>query len=402
MKTTIFATIFLFVCLFLTIQIVAIPKAKKDIEAIFTKYGFSSVQIKEAQFNINGLTIPLIKLDKDGFSKIENMQATIFWPTYIFKPEINAIDASNIHVASTTKEIAQNINVIKKLMLNIKSKDDIKRISFKKLTWDVSTQYGPIRLQGDVDYYNRSVQTLLLNLYAEQNQLAFNSQWQFESNENNEIYAQGNFSDLKVNMPPFVLNRGNGWASLSPEDGLTAQMDAGNGTLFKLPLQSINLISSSNDDYHDLIIRSKVTGNIGTTLSADVRVSKNINSQDFNMRFQSNDFLALSDYLSQKSVISNSLKEKITFEILLFTADYLKDRRFADGPWPFEINVSNQNSDTATGVFLFYPNSQEMRGSAQGDVPMIDFLKTILAKEGQESSDNIIRLDENLKTYFIQ
>jgi len=380
----------------------AIPKAENDVQEYLSKYGFKNTSLKETKFDFDGLRVQKIQLGDGGFSKLQNVKAYIFWPTYIFRPKIKSIYIENIQISSTTDEILKSMRLMQRNILKLKSENNIKTITAPNIIWDISTQYGPIRFNGDLKYINQTTQKLLLNLSAAQHQLAFNSKWQIEETEDNKIYAEAEFSELKTNMPPISLNRGNGWISFSSDAGLSGQMDAGSGTLIGLPLQSINVITNSKDDYYSLIIRSGVSGNKETDLSADIKFSNNIESQNFNFRLSSTDFPSLLEYLLQQEIIDSPVKEKNSSEKLLFIASYLQDKRFADGPWPFEITASNDDKNSTNGVFLLYPKTQEIRGTAQGDENIISFFKTLLNQENNDNQENIIRLDENLKNYIFQ
>ncbi len=395
-----FISLFTFiVCLFLLIQFVAIPKAKTNIENILTNFGLQNIDINDVQFNLGGLTIPQVTLDNDGFNRIENMNVTLFWPTYLVKPEITKIYFDTIKISSTTQEIIDSLDKIKRRIMMIDTQQTINIVSAPKIIWDISTKFGAIRINAALDFKNGD--DLKLDIKAAQNQLAFNSQWEAKIIDKNNIDAQGTFTDMKLNMPPFTLNRADGWASYDIKNGFSGQLNAGSGTFLTLPLQSVSIAASAKENYYPVIIRSQITGNPTSNIYADLNISNNIDAQDFNFRFESTQFEMLLDYLLQRKLISPQLAEQSNLERFLFIANFLKDRRFVDGPWPFSIMVSDQVYKDVNGVFLFYPNTQMMRGSVQGNEDIISFLKLFLSKD-QDTSDNIIRFDDDLKQYLIQ
>lgn len=386
-------------CFFVSVQFIAIPKAKNNVANILTTYGFQNATFDSAKINIDGFTIPQIILDDDGFNSIENMKVTLFWPTYLIKPEISNIHFETIKISSTTQEIINNVNRVKRIIMMPNTHRFIDSISAPKIIWDISTKFGAIRLNADLNL--KQGQELNLDIKAAQNQLAFESQWIAKFIDKNNIDVQGNFTDMKLNMPPFALNRADGWASFDKNSGFSGQLNAGNGAFLTLPLQSVSIAASTKDNYYPVIIRSQITGNPTSNIYADLNLSNDINAQDFNFRFESTKFQSLLDYLLQRNFISPPLADQNNLERFLFTATFLKDRRFVDGPWPFSIMASDQIYKDVNGVFLFYPHTQMMRGSAQGSKDIISFLKLILSKI-EEPGDDIIRFDDDLKKYLIQ
>ena len=51
-----------------------------------------------------------------------------------------------------------------------------------------------------------------------------------------------------------------------------------------------------------------------------------------------------------------------------------------------------------TGTFLVYPNDMQIRGSAETDINMTNDIKSLLSLTDEQVSDNVLRLDGNLKS----
>ncbi len=385
-------------CIFLTIKFVAVPKATSKVEDILIHYGFQNADIKDVQFNFDGFTIPKIILDDEGFNVIENLKVGLFWPTYLITSEIENIKFKKIKISSTTKEIINNFNLLKRKFLRFDAFPSLDLISAPQIIWDISTRYGAIRINAALDFKDNS--DLLLDINAAQHQLAFDSQWNAKIIDQNHIDLQGTFTNMKLNMPPFTLNRADGWVSYNDKNGISGQLNAGSGTFLTLPLQSINIAASTKENYYPVIIRSQITGNPTSNIYADINLSNNIEYQDFNFRFVSTNYQNLLKYLNQRNIVSADLVKQNNLERFLFTADFLKERRFVDGPWPFSIMASDQIYKDVNGVMLFYPDTQTLRGSAQGNKDIVSFLKFLFSKS-EETGDEVIRFDDDMKKYLI-
>lgn len=388
--------LFIFILLvvsFTYFHFVALPNAKENIEKQFKSIGFETAKIDGIHYKIDGLHISKIYLDKNHFSEVTNIKLEFIWPLFLFKSEINSLQIQKLQIITTTQELYDEITTIKPRYLSSWPNTTIHNLAI-----NIGTSKEPIRISGKLQS-NATEQGKDINiaLAANEDNLSFNSQINGHINHN-DINLDGNFSELKLNMYPASLSRGNGWLSIQKNDeqlDVSAEMNAGSGKFFNLPLQSISIASGTQENSFPVIFRSNISGNETTSLSADIDFAQKIEHQDFNIRFKSDKFQSLLTYLSAQNIIDAPKIASADFEKLLVEMQFLKERRFADGPWPFELTIDNQGDKSASGVFLLYPDKFDLRGSAQGDKDILVFLSQFI--KGDEMEGDILRVEENIK-----
>ena len=398
MKKLLISIFVLLLASFTYVHLIALPKAKENIERQFKSIGFEAPEIESIHYKADGLHIPKIYLDKNRFNEVTNAKLEFIWPQFLFKSEINALKIQKLQIITTTQELYDEITTIKPRYLSSWPNTTIYNLAI-----NIGTSREPIRVSGKLQSNTiEQGKNIDLTLSANEDNLSFNSHINGDLN-NNDISLDANFSELKLNMYPASLSRGNGWLSIQKNDqelDVSAEMNAGSGKVFNLPLQSINITSGTQENSFPVIFRSNISGNETTSLSADIDFAQKIENQDFNIRFKSDDFQDLLTYLSAQNIINEQKTTSVDFEKLLVEMKFLKERRFADGPWPFELTTSNQDDKSASGIFLLYPDKFDLRGSAQGDKDILSFLSQFIKEDDMDG--DILRVEKNIKDYIFK
>ena len=403
MKKILFLTIILLCISAAVFYFYALPKVQSQIETKLSAFGFKDLAIEGAKIHLDGISIKNITLDKDNFSNIQNLKTNIFWPEYLFTSKINSIEIENLNISLTTEELIANTSYIHRSLSKHLGTLDIDTFTIHNLVIDLSTQYGAIRTASTIkkQLIDGSFQYDIA-AKAEQHQLSFTSEIAAVENDN-KLNIEGKVDGLKINMPPLTINRASGWLSFdnATNNSFSAQLDAGSGRVLGIPLQSISILSSQQQDYFPVILRSNITGNKSAKLQADIHISNKIDNQHMNIEFKSADMKNLITYLTSNNILKQKSFNALPNEYQL-SINYLKERRFDKGPWPFEIKATNLGNDSAKGVFLIYPDSLDIRGSAQGNKDILSFTNEMLSIKDINENPEMIRIDDNLKRYLTQ
>lgn len=381
--------------------IVAIPKAEKNIQAAINDLGFKTVQIEGTEFNLTGITIEHISLDNDGFNSISNLKANIFWPQYLFKSKINAIWIEEIKFSAVPSDMRYVLKKIGTTSKNI----SIENIEVSKIIFDLAVSNYALRFEGNINIKNEDNGQKLIkaNIFAQQYELSFNSEWSgtIDASTNN-VEIDSIIEDLKINLQPLALNRGNGWLSYISKDNestLSAQLDTGNGEIFSIPAKNISLIVGQDKAGYPVMFRANMAGIDNVQFTSDIHYAHNPAERKFSATLQIPDKNQFFDYLKTQNIISkNTETPSSNIKQIDTLLSYMPDKRFADGPLPFDISVKADFKDNLSGTFLIYPDSFDIRGTTEANTDMLDILNALISIPKENIADNVIRLDRNLKS----
>lgn len=406
-KIILFFVILISLC-FVFVEFILIPKTTNQIQDYLNSAGFKHTKIENINFTTTGVNIPVAILDKDEFNIAKNIQVDLFWPTYIFNSKINVITVEEIKISSVVNT-PKDILLYKHLFTKEKIENDITQdIIVKKLIWDIATPETALRLEGDFELSatkNSEKKNIKGNLNAAQHELSFNSQWFGTIGKDNQFNIEGNYDGLNINTNPFQLHRATGWVNLenNPDKNqdIAIQMDAGNGTLLNIPLNNISFILNENEGAYPASFRAQASAIDGAKLFADFKISEEIEKQNFEILFDIDNPKDFLRYLNNQNILKNTNnQDTIINKKTKIYLTYKAEDRFANGPMPFSLKIAEDNKDTGNGTFLIYPNSFDVRGTAQGNSSTINLLKTFLSIDDKSISDDNIRLDTNIKNLF--
>jgi len=381
---------------------IIVPKAINNIQDSFQNLGFKESVLEKTNFNLNGIHVEKIILDKDGFNSANNVNISLFWPTYIFKPSVKSITIDQLKISSVANSPKDILAYKYHLKTDKIKKFTAENVAIKTIIWDIATPKHALRIEGDLKLHNEEGDKVIkANLNANQHELRFQSQW-FVNLKNNEVLnLEATYSNLDIHTKTLKIKRGTGWLALnstSKKSEVTAQLDAGNGNFLGIPTSSISLVLSTENDNYPLLLRTSASGIQGVELYGDFKFSQDIKNQAFELLLKLEDPNKFVNYLKQQGTVSTTdLNKTYPTENTNIYLTYQPKNRFADGPFPFMLDIKENNESNLSGTFLIYPNNLDIRGTAQGDNKAISFLQTLFSIDDNSVSDGNIRLDGNLK-----
>lgn len=384
---------------------IAIPKIEKNLEASLKEIGFQHIAIHKTSFKLGGVNIQEITLDEGNFSKAENVKINLFWPEFLFQNEIEDIEIDQIHLSSVTDEFKDLLYIIRQADIKKLSALEVNELRIRNLIWDTATPQGALRFNGNMTLTREETKYhVKAGLSAEQRQLSFISQWT-GSFDKDKLEIDATFEDMGLSHPLISTHRGTGWLSYatgSSMPSILGQFDAGNGKLVNVPISNISLAIGKEEDYYPMIFRAEASGVKNVLFNMDMHYSPDIKKQLFNTGLNIESPKDFFDYLRQNSLLNKDIdySELVDFKTSVKIA-YEPEKRFAGGPFPFDISVTNPNKKLLDGTFLVYPGSLDIRGTASSKENFIKFFTTLLQINENNISDDVVRIDSNLKSLLL-
>lgn len=395
---------FLFLLLFILalaalIFFIALPKAKMHIENALKDAGFTYAQASEVHFKPTGMVVENINIDADGFSKITNLKANIFWPTYFFEKEIDSLNIQYVNIISSDSSLNDFPSLKRKLNLKQLDKHQIQKVSVNHISWDFPLYNYAIRVEGNLDISRDSQgKKISMNIDARQHELTFSTKWKGRVNDNGDHFLNSTIEGFQLNLPSLSLHRSTGWFSYKNENDttdLSGQLDAGSGAIFNLPAKNISFILGKNDQFYPVIIRAYAAGIENVRMSSDIQLSKETIYQNGQIKVTIPNFQKFLDYLKSQKIINISpiaTSEQVDMSIAL-----MPKRRFAGGPLPFKVKITRALNPELEGTLLIYPDTLDVRGSMKTNDDFIGIIKSLTPVNDNQIKENIIHLDTNLK-----
>jgi hypothetical protein len=385
------------------IYFVALPKAKTHIESLLKDSGFSYAQASEVHFRPTGLIIRSINIDAEGFSRINNLKANIYWPTYFYKKRIDSLIIDQINIISGESNLSSIPFLKRKLDLDDLDKHQIKKLSINQISWDFPLFNYAIRVEAVVNVTtNEQEKNISIDLNANQHELSFSSKWEGKIASNGDSFIDSTIDDFQLNLPSFNLHRSNGWLSYKKEKGetkLSGQIEAGSGSILGLPTKNISFIIGKNEEFYPLIIRAYAAGMEDVRLSSDIQLAKDTIHQNGQMQLSIPNFQKFLDFLKLQKLIEEA--PITSSEPLNITISLMPKRRFADGPLPFKIKIMQSADSELDGTLLIYPDTLAVRGTLTTNDDFIGVIKSLTTIKDSQIKEKIIHLDTNLKELML-
>jgi hypothetical protein len=387
---------------FAGIKFWALPKAETLITKQVENLGYNNVAIEGITIHPDGFAIGKILFGPDHFNSAENIAMQVDWPDFVLKGLITTLTINKIQLASITDDANDLLRYQQEFDIAKLADIPAKKINLRSLVWDTATPQGALRLESVATLSNESDKTIInAQLNAQQKQLGFASQWQGLIDEQRNIQLDGKFDGFNVKYGPMQINRGTGWLSYSRQGEivhLAGQLEAGSGKMFAIPMSKISLVIGQEDDHYPILFRAQASGMESVRLATDISYAHTIDKQSFKTTFNIDDPQEFLRHLEEQNLITAGKANAITIkdhtDVML---TYLPEKRFADGPIPFDLVVANRAINVLNGTFLIYPDSLDVRGTVQSNEEMIKVLKVLSIATDQNITDNSVRLDGSLK-----
>lgn len=397
----------LFTVLFLLFAITAgyavfvLPgKAQDTIETALKNLGFKEAHIEKTSIGLTSIHAQNITLDKDGFNQINSLKINLSWPDYLTHSQIKSIKIATFKVSSLSNDFTTLLAPKQEIFLEPLYDLPVDKITIKQVIWDTSTAQGAIRVEGSVIIQQQEQSKhIQASLTAAQHQLTMDSKWTGTLDKDGTLQLDGNISALNINYNPVRISRGSGWISVSANNNkkyISGQLDAGSGALFDIPTNNISLLIGKEEGYYPILFRAEASGIENVRLTMDMHLSAKPEETTFNTSL---DIGNVSDFLNllKQQKVKPDLPDPKKIEQANILLTYMPERRFSGGPIPFDIQIKEKMKESLKGTFLIYPDSLDIRGTAEAEEDMVKFLKSLLSISDQNISGNVIRLDGNLK-----
>jgi hypothetical protein len=334
-----------------------------------------------------------IQLDKDGFNTIGLLRAKV----HGLGMEVDEIRIDDLRTSTTVETLPSVLRLIgtfqKALPPGV--------VHIEKMTSDFATPYGDLRLESTVNLEAADAEgkrAITSIVKARQYQLSFDTRWSGTLGPNAAMNLDADILDGRLNIGPARLARLMGWFSWNSQTegiaSLAGQIDAGSGTLFNLPLQNISLTVGGTAQSADLLFRTGLSGTTSMLLSADTKITPTNSTFDAVLDIADSDAFFTHIHTLRPKEAPEILRALGPFRLSM---DYREDRRFEGGPFPFELTANAAAGSILKGNILFYPDTLEMRGSAEMDETLATALQEYLSIAKEKRTGGALRLDGQLK-----
>ncbi len=367
--------------------------ARQKITSYLSNAGYKPYAIGEIIIRPPHVLAGNIQLDKDGFNSIGLLSAKIKDASL----ELEDVRIDDLHTSTTVETMASVFRLIGTFQKSLPPGS----VTIEKMVSDFATPYGDLRLEASInlnaaDETGKRAVTALVR--ARQYQLSFDTRWMGTMGPGNAMSLDAQILDGRFNMGPARLSRLAGWFTWNADESnapvLAGQIDAGSGTLFGMPLQDIALTVGGTTQDADIMFRTGLSGTNAMRLSMDTKITPAGTVYD-----------AVLDITNTENFFSyvQTLQPKEVPPDLRFLGalrvyfDYREDRRFSGGPLPFELRAATAEKQIVKGNILIYPDTLELRGSAEMQEPLAAALQTYFGIAADKRTGGALRLDGDIK-----
>lgn len=337
-----------------------------------------------------------IKLDEHGFNTIELLRVKFDGPGLGLE-DVRIDNARTSTTLNSMPDILELISGVHKAL-------PAGAVHMEKMVADFATPYGDIRfdITADIQPADKEGQRAIgAIIRARQYQLSFDSRWSGTIAPDGALKLDGDVLDGRLNVGQARLSRLNGWLSwqshADENTKIAGQIDAGSGTVFDLPLRNITFTIGGNAQKMDMVFRTALTGSAPAEFSADLRLGGD--SKLFNMVLDIHDSAA---FFSDIQTLRPQPVPPVLRDIgaLRLHLDYQAARRFESGPYPFSLRAISADADILTGNILIYPDTLELRGSAETDEDLAAAIQDYFSIADDKRTGGALRLDGKADSLF--
>lgn len=361
----------------------ALPNINTQIEKSLERAGFTNIETQGLKFSADGFAYEKIKTNH--FTAY-NFKASLKWPTYFFSHKINLIAVQKVSLKKD--QLSQNF-ISTQHLADIKKLPEI-NIPDLTLPLTANTTISSSLIKNDNGIFG-SLNTDLANL-------KLNGKWSVLWDDNDNITIDWDAQNISIAHDLIGLNRGNGWAEILIKDDpyFNLQLESGSGSILKAPLNNIRLVVGNEGPNHHLIFRSTASGTPDINLSSDIKWGENFKIDSGVTTLTMNSLDSFTAYLKNNHLFDKSEQSLDQFNNIEINISYLSERRFANGPHPFEIKITSDKKQVLLGNFLIYPNTLEVRGTLNGAPQILSLIMQIVPLQHDRLDKNNIRLDGRL------
>ncbi len=367
--------------------------AEKKLRSFLQITPNQTLEVENLRANFSGLSIDHIKLDQDGFNTIDNLQISMHWPHQkILSARIGHLQTA--HIAGAPTGLVRITREALKAMPKAP-------VILTKFTTDIATELGDIRLEGNAQISKPNEtgeQFLSANVRAQQFQISFDARIDAVLVDQRIKKIDVQITDGRTNLGPFQFARMTGWVSYDESKTpltLAGQIDMGTGRFHDLALTNINFVIGGTHNAPEILFRAGLSGHPDLSLSSDYSAGpKTI----FKTVLTASTLFPVFEALLPDQDIPEALSD---LQDITVSLNYMPERRFEGGPYPFELLLKENNTTTLTGTALFYPDTLDVRGSAETKAALAKALVDYFGLDPEGQSGNFLRLDSSLKGWLM-
>lgn len=379
--------------------------AEQNIVARLKDAGFTHAAIGEMSVGPRKTTARAVTLDRERLDTIQAIEISRGWLP------LSGSDAYDITIESPDlyRQVT-HINALLPAIMGLsrekivnlpKGKFAIRngRLSIASPLGDFQFLYTVI-VDAPDDTGRRAVNA---TIKSDQPALDFESAWGGWIDMDGTMLVDTSLPEIKAAVGAFRLTRGNGWLSVSNAGAYPAfsgQIESGAAVLGTLPLQNFSLTLDIERNAVNILARAQASGAPQTLLSVDAIFDET--TQNIDLALNSNNPDAFFTYLEQSlERPAAALKKSFAGQKNLFASvTYQPAKRFEGGPYPFDLRGALGNKEIASGTFLVYPVTFDMRGSAKIDPAHLSGITDYFKVPKDVVSGEYIRLDASLSRLF--
>jgi hypothetical protein len=383
---------------------VAEKNAQRQISDIISYTGLSAASIDTISFGPFKTKAEGIALDNKAIDTIESIETGKGWFSFFSRSDnvditINKPDIYR-HVAHGNALLPALLAIQPHLLTGLPNG----HLKINDGRINLSTPLGDFQFLFDIiinPTKDDGKRTVIATLESHQNTLDFVSEWNGQIDQNGLLLIDTTIPEIKATIASFRLLRGNGWLSLSNAGrypAISGQIESGAANLGTFPLQDFNLAVNIAHQDISLIARSQPNGVSEGSLSLDVGLTED--TQHAMLTLSAADPGDLINYVEKAlgrplPTLSSTLTKKS--DVMLQLA-YQPSKRFASGPYPFDISAMLEHISIVQGAFLIYPDTLDMRGSSQISRAYIQALQNDLKIPGKLINGDHIRIEGSLSS----
>ncbi len=366
---------------------IALPNINSQIIKTLERAGLQNIETQDLAFSRTGFTYKEIKT---SHLAIHTLQATLSWPTYLFNRKIDSITVEK--VSFKKEQITQNF-ILKQNLDTIQA--DIKALPELNIPKFILPLTPNTSIQTSLKKNNEGVFGTLKTDFPN---LKLSGKWSVLWDEEDNITMDWDAQNINITHNLLSLNRGSGWAEILLKDSthINLQLESGSGSFLQAPLNNIRFVVGNQNTDHHLIFRSTASGMPDVNLSADVAWAENFKLKSGIATLTMQSLQSFLTYLKDNNLFDNKQDNLDQFKNIEISISYLLERRFVNGPHPFEILITSDKKEILSGNFLIYPNSFEIRGTLNGDPSILSLMMQIIPLQHERLDKNNIRLDDHL------
>lgn len=258
--------------------------------------GISGLQPAAIRVENKTALIEDIRLDADGFSTIENLQADFTLPDFKIKRLIvdNAVLTGNLDESGAIE--ITGFPPLSRLLDPSALPDEI---IIQGVRLELITLQGGIRIEGKASITRTSSGNYSISavIWGQQHQLKFNSQWQGIWEPDGSFSLDAELNDGGFHLDNLMASRINGWLAVegmvgAPLESHSGQINIGNLNLGGMPYRNPVITWQVDPARSDIIVKGQSAGHPGVDIALE------INGSELNSSFETTSLPAMLSFMT--------------------------------------------------------------------------------------------------------